>query len=717
VQNLLEETRDMTLRELSVRSASVDVEKRSFEAVVATEQVAQVFDWRSYDIIDEILVARGGEFPSSVVLLDDHQRYNGINSVIGSATGFRREGEQWIGTGVVGRAVEGNIHREQLWQDLQDGHIRAVSIGYQVRSYVDIPAGESQTINGRNYKAQERTLRVTTDWRVHELSLTPIGADSNALIRSKFQQRASLPDSEAEKETQRMSTTQEQVTAAVPAVDEATRGNVETVLKVSETRTNEPNAEQLRSEAAQAERSRILRINDLAEVANVPSGMRQKAIDEGVSLETAQETFLKYHRERSRMDVASGALDRAPAGHVASSVDRNGLVAALMLREGINDPTRCWPAYDEVVGSTRTRNAGSDAEVGRAVDIGNRLRGYSMIELCRHALALDGIKAEPTASGIAHAVQQARSSMAISKLTMTGVFTTSFSAIMVGSYEEAPDTTAGWTNERLVPNYLTNERTRMTAFENLAKRAKGKEADHAKASDYQETYKVSEYARQFVVDEQDLINDSFGALEEFSPVALGRAAARLRPDLVYAILLANAAMADGTTLFHANHGNLNTSSALAIGTLAAAIADVRKQTENSVNLNLMAKYLIVPADLQATAWALANSTLVIGGNTTNQPNLNPNAMSNLTVVSDARLDNGVVDPNTGTSHSGSATTWFMSAPGDGHTIEVGYIRELGRNPRVRTKVLDEGRFGLAFDVQHSVGAKAIDWRGLHKNTG
>jgi len=179
------QTRDLTCRELSLRHESVNVDDRSFEAVVATETPALVRDLRTWDIVEEILVASGGQFPGSAVLLDDHQRFSGCNSVIGSATNFKRQGEQWIGRGIVGKAVEGNIHRQQLWQDLVDGHIRAVSIGYQVLNYVDIPPGQSQNINGRSYKAGERTLRITTKWRVHELSLTPIGADSEALIRQQ----------------------------------------------------------------------------------------------------------------------------------------------------------------------------------------------------------------------------------------------------------------------------------------------------------------------------------------------------------------------------------------------------------------------------------------------------------------------------------------------------------------------------------------------------
>lgn len=185
-------------RGLTLRSSgeySIREEDRSFEAIVATEQRVQIIDWSRYEVIDEILVARGGIFPEYVVLLDNHMRYSGVNSVMGSAGEFKRESVQWSGRGTVGEAAPGNIHREQMWLDIKNRHLRAVSIGYRVLDAVDIPAGRKASVGGVTYEAGERILRVTTNWQVHELSCTPIGADSLALIRSfqglKAQQKRS----------------------------------------------------------------------------------------------------------------------------------------------------------------------------------------------------------------------------------------------------------------------------------------------------------------------------------------------------------------------------------------------------------------------------------------------------------------------------------------------------------------------------------------------
>lgn len=178
--------RGLSARELAMRESSVNEEARSFEAVVSNETMAQVIDWHRYEIIDEILLARGGEFPERVPLLPNHQRYD-VTDVIGSADSFRLEGNQWIGRGIVAKSENAADERvDVIWGRVRDRHIRAVSIGYQVFDSVDIAPGKRAVVNGKQYQAGERLLRISTKWRTHELSLTPIGADSMALIRSRL---------------------------------------------------------------------------------------------------------------------------------------------------------------------------------------------------------------------------------------------------------------------------------------------------------------------------------------------------------------------------------------------------------------------------------------------------------------------------------------------------------------------------------------------------
>ena len=171
-------------KSMSLRSNSIDEKNRSFEAVVATETVAQVWDHRTYDLIDEILIARGGEFPVQAPLLQNHQRYS-VLDVIGSAMEFKMDGNQWTGRGFIAEPATEDDEVRKIWVRVSGGFINAVSIGYRVKNFVDIPPGQTQTIGGKSYTANERMLRISTSWSVHEVSLTPIPADELALIRSR----------------------------------------------------------------------------------------------------------------------------------------------------------------------------------------------------------------------------------------------------------------------------------------------------------------------------------------------------------------------------------------------------------------------------------------------------------------------------------------------------------------------------------------------------
>lgn len=467
-----------------------------------------------------------------------------------------------------------------------------------------------------------------------------------------------------------------------------------------------------RERGAVAERARVKAIREICEAGNAASDTVERAINDGWTVERTSEAVAQARRERQEgVPVAVGGV------HIRSSqtdFTRDSLIAAMMLREGVSDPTQSWPVAQYDNGQLRTANRSSDVEIERIVDRGHELRGLSLVEIARRALEIDGVRCEPTASSIGRAIAE-RNGMGIA--TLTGVFSTSYTAMLLASYDTQEDSTQGWTRMQSVRNYQTQERTRLGAMSAMKLRRAGEEAKPATFADAKETYKVSEFAQQFIFDEQDLLNDAFGALQGYAPRDMAIAAAELKPDLVYSILLANANMRDGVALFHAaTHGNLITTSALAIATLATGRSEIQTQQDGGRNLNLRARYLIGPAALESTIDALLEATTIVSGNTTAAPNFNANARAGLQKRVDSRLDNGLTDPVSGTAYSGSSTTWFL-ATGDGREmIEVGYIGELGDRPRVRTNLLTQGKFGIGFDVQHSLGAKALDWRGLLKAT-
>ena len=156
--------------------------------------------------------------------------------------------------------------------------------------------------------------------------------------------------------------------------------------------------------------------------------------------------------------------------------------------------------------------------------------------------------------------------------------------------------------------------------------------------------------------------------------------------------------------------------------LAASIMAMTKQTEDSVNLNLRAAFVIVPPELMFTVDVLLNSAAYNFGGDTEVSMGNKNPLLGLgiqTIVENRISAAGCTDPVSGTAATGTATNWFLAAsPSQAPTIEVGYVRGTGRAPTMRSKPFDgEGRYGIGWDVKLDIGAKALDHRGLYKHNG
>lgn len=357
----------------------------------------------------------------------------------------------------------------------------------------------------------------------------------------------------------------------------------------------------------------------------------------------------------------------------------------------------------------------NDASRNRFMEAAHHYAQMSMIDVARESIRLSGRDAPHDRDDMIRAAFSGGGNL-------TNIFTTNVNAVLLTSYMEAGDSTAGWVKEEDVPDYKTNERPRVLIGDGLKALPRNQEAAHTSFSDIVESYKVKKYARQFEIDEQDMIDDNFGIFNE-TPAAFGAAAARLRPDLVYgAIILANPTLsATGVALFSDTNDNLQGSSALTAPTLSSGLAMMRLFRENSQNLNFLATHLIVPPTLEDLAVELTaspNITIARGGTTDTtliRGNVNALNRRGLEIVAEARLENGVTNPADDSAQSGSASTWYLACA-DAHTIIVGYLAGSGRAPKVRATPLDKGRWGMNWDVELSIGVKALDWKGFVKST-
>jgi hypothetical protein len=295
------------------------------------------------------------------------------------------------------------------------------------------------------------------------------------------------------------------------------------------------------------------------------------------------------------------------------------------------------------------------------------------------------------------------------------------------AWEEEGDTTVGWVEEVDVSDFKTQTAVDFEGRGGLKKLPRGRKAEHMTPSDSSVTYNIARYAKQFIVDEQDIIDDSLDALTRM-PTEMGSAARRLRPDLVYSLMLENPTMGDTGALFNntalttaGGHANLTTA-VLGSAGLQAGIVAMSVQYSGTgrakVPLNIRPRYLIVPQDLVFTGRELIESSSIVIAGTATATRGNANVLSGLVELrADGRIGAaGVTDPRDGTARTGSATNWFLSS-GPGRTLRVAYLRGRNRSPQVRSFSLSEGQWGLGWDCNMDIGVKEMAFAGLHKSTG
>ena len=275
-------------------------------------------------------------------------------------------------------------------------------------------------------------------------------------------------------------------------------------------------------------------------------------------------------------------------------------------------------------------------------------------------------------------------------------------AVMLG-FENEPASHRLWTREVENSDFKPVSRYAISEAPGLEEIQEGGEYTHGSLSERSESYELKTYGKKLAITRKAIINDDIGGFTRI-PQAFGSAAARLEADKVYALLTGNPAMSDGTALFHADHGNLASSgSALSLAALGEGRAAMRKQTGigGTGLLNVVPRYLIVPAALESTAEQLLASLV---DPAKQNDAANPAWVRGLELVVDPRLD------------SVSATGWYLAASHmQVDTVEVAHLAgQRGVFIEERSE-FDTDNFEIKARLDFAT--QVIDWVGLYHNPG
>ena len=282
---------------------------------------------------------------------------------------------------------------------------------------------------------------------------------------------------------------------------------------------------------------------------------------------------------------------------------------------------------------------------------------------------------------------------------------------MRARYVEYPKTWPIWVRPTTNVDFKDIKRIALSGVQDLVLQPEGAELKYGTMSESRETYYLATYSRGFKCTRQMLINDDLDAFSRLPALHMD-AAVRLEEDVVYAVLMNNAAMADGVPLFNANPPGNNPTPVghwnainMALNTVGLDFGRERMRVQPGPSpaagvagpvLNIEPAYLLVSARLEGNAKRLLTSEYLPAAQMGHTANIWRGA---LIPVVQPRFDRS------------DAENWGLAADYNRiDTLEICFL-EAEQTPVLSQETeFDTGDMKIA--IRHTVAAKAIDYRGL-----
>lgn len=527
---------------------------------------------------------------------------------------------------------------ETIFQKVQSGTLQGVSVGYAINRYEVLEDEDTKSTNGRfNGPAY-----VVTDWEPLEISIVSVPADPTVGVGRGA----------------------EEIHTSIDTQEDNTRMDQEKNLEVQEVKSAPVETGLTQADlqkAMEQERKRTSEITAMFRDFDVEGA--DEAIVLGKSVEEAREMVMDQLRARNKgVSVTMGEAE--------SDKFRAAAQDAVLMAAGI-------PVTDAAPGA-------------------QELRGYSMVEMARESLRRES----GSTVNFGDNMELARAAINSTSTFPAIMSNLANKSVMVG-FNEAETTYQIWAGKGSNRDFKEAARVALSEAGTLELVPEGGQFKQDSFGEASARTKVATYGKLFSLTRQAIINDDLGL---FSKIATkyGSAAKRLVNKMVYAQLTGNVKMQDNVALFDSKHGNVaGTGEALSVKAIAKAITAMRRQKgiTGDATLNITPKYLVVPPELEVTAYQIVNSTAAVDG--VNSGVVNP-YKGRFVVVADAEL----TDPD----------AWYLVADATQHdTIEVTYLNGV-ETPRLETRQgfdVDGIEYKVAFDC----GVSALDFRGLYKNAG
>ena len=587
-----------------------------------------------------------------------------------------------------------NPKASEIFQDVRDGFLKNISIGYQINRWEE--------------SADSEDIRVI-DWSLLEASVVAVPADATVGINRSLSKGTPMTDE-----------TKPDVTgtpdAAAPVVD----------ININKMKREHVIAKKAgAAEAIHAERKRIADLHEMFDLDLVPrndfyAGLRARAVDEGWPLEGARKILMEVLSGEVEPAVDWGQVTDSAAGQGVRAATHEGRLPPVVVPAKPGNQARSLGSVQ--MGEDARDKFISGAEEGVLVracvmtdkEATRRAReggmyGKSLRTLAGEWLQLCG---ENTAKlSDADVASRAISTRASGQTTsdFTNLLSNVANKSLLMGFEEAPETWQLVTRRGQLPDFKTSDRINMSGFTGLSEVAEDGEITYGKFADRKETIKLVQYAKKYRMSRQLIINDDLGGLTQV-PRMMGRAANRKIGDVFYALIngtgptLTQDSIALWDTSAHKNY--VAAATAPNVTTIGTATAAMAKQTDpnSGAVLNIRPRYLVVPVALESTARVLMASQYDPAGTA---GTLTPNPYNGrFEVITDARLDGQTY---------GTAAWYLFADPNVFDTFEIAFLNGVSEPYLRENRAWDEQ--GIEYLVGIDFGVSALDFRAVHKYRG
>ena len=670
------------IRAASVSAESIDMESRTVEMVFATNHGVVRGGFFTEPFLERLSMkqshVRMDRFKKGAPFLDSHNQ-DGLARVLGVVESAKFDGERGVATVRFSKRAE----VDSVLQDIKDGILRNVSVGYRVHRFEEMDETDEDT---------GLPVFEARDWEPVEISAVAAPADPDAQFRSSTGQTTNscaIIYRNLETATENLVADPETdgtviVTDAEKSVDEIEKKSetleIKTETESGERKTMDPK-EIAKLEKAAAdkakldEKTRQADIKETVRKAGFASDVAEKFIADDSTVDAVRAAVIDMLAEKDKETETKTAITDVSVGRDAHDKVKTGVEQAILERAGVKTE----------------------------IKEGESFRYMSLMDLGKEVMRSQGMK-------FGGLPQHKIAEMALG-LQRAGHTTSDFPEILANvankslrmAYEAAPKTWAPFTKEVSVRDFKQISRTQLGEGDELEKVYEKGEIKRGTVSEAAEKYALGTYAKIYCFSREMLINDDMSAFDRM-PQMMAQRARDLENKLIFNdIINANPLMGDGVALFHASHGNLGSAGVPSETTLNELRKLMRLQTGlDAQKLNLSPVFLYVPPSLETTAEKLVAS--IIPDSSANVSPFSSSGRTPLQLAVEPRLEDS------------SATAYYIFA-GKSQIDMIELARLEGQSgPQISTR---EGWdvLGQEMRIVYDVAAKAIDHRGMSKNAG